>query len=298
VLTLREFVKKYNLSEELHNELKNTLNEPELDREGDPYQRAKLNQKKLNAFTKKTRALIKSGEDTGLEGDTPKKGSSRAVYFPKESKDVTIDGQKTKQPTAIKIAFAGQLDHYTGHPNLLGEEQNNVESDPFTQAHHSMLYRNTDGSYSTNENGVVAPVLDKPKDHNHWLEMARCPNLTKTKFKELTKTDTHPKGLNFDHFHKTLLDDYYANHGGAAGSGLSDSIKHNVRQHPLYEKMEDFVYNTANHPADMHIGNWGEWTHPVTGKKYPVVRDFGCSGDVAKLYSEARKNYLKCNYKF
>lgn len=287
-ITLKEFIQKYCVTEEIHDELKQIINSPETRR---IYQSGKLNQKKLNKFSSKVKELISSGIDTGLESDKPKKGSSRAVFFPKEHKDVVVDGKKVKMPTAIKIAFAGALDKYSGDTHLLGEHQNNVENDYHIRDHYSMLKKNyDDGSYSTNERGVVTPFLDDPTDHNHWLETVRADNITKSKFKNLTKTDTHPEGLDFDKFHETLQEDHAAAHGQRYFNPISEEEKEHIRSHPLFENTQDFVYGTDNHPADFRLQNWGVWKHPVTGKEHPVIRDYGYSNHVAKLYTTARRN--------
>ena len=76
-----QFYHLYNITEELHQELKSILNEPETNREQSVY--SKLHQQKLNKFTKKFRSLVANNEDTGIENDKPKKGSSRAVFFRK-----------------------------------------------------------------------------------------------------------------------------------------------------------------------------------------------------------------------
>ncbi len=34
--------------------------------------------------------------------------------------------------------------------------------------------------------------------------------------------------------------------------------------------------------------NMGVWTHPVTGKQYPVIRDYGYTHDVAREYKLRR----------
>lgn len=58
------------LTEELHKELQDVLNEPENNRDNS-YDKA--HQNKLNNFTKKVRELSSRGEDSGLEDSKPKK---------------------------------------------------------------------------------------------------------------------------------------------------------------------------------------------------------------------------------
>jgi hypothetical protein len=288
-ITFKQLVESHYgvLTEELHQELKDVLNAPETDRSGTS---GKLYQRKLTNFSAKVKDLSKRGEDTGLEGGTPKRGSSRAVYFPTEPKHITIDGAPAQQHTAVKVAFAGALDKHTGDSHLLGEHQNIIESDHFTRDNHSMLRHTNDHHYEYNPDGVTAPVLDHHED-GHWLEMAHADKLTGKKFTELTKTESHPKGLKFDHFHEALKNDHAAAHGEHSGTDDHDHL----REHPLYQNTQDFIYNTGNHPVDLRLQSMGVWRHPVTGKEHPVIRDYGYSNDIAKLYSKGGQNSMKAN---
>lgn len=275
------------LTEELHKELQDVLNEPENNRDNSY---GKAHQNKLNNFTKKVRELSSRGEDSGLEDSKPKKGSSRAVFFPKEHKDITIDNVPTKQKTVVKVAFHGDLDKHTGSERLLGEHQNEVESDHFTRQNYSVLSHEGGSTYTHNPHGVTAPVFDSHEDH-HWLEMGHADKLTGKKFTELTKTESHPKGLKFEHFTEALNNDHRAAHGHATGIDDHDHL----RTHPLYENMQDFIQTTGNHPGDLRLQNMGVWKHPVTGKEQPVIRDYGYSHEIDKLYTKARRNKYKFN---
>jgi len=275
------------ITEEIHKELQSILDAPENDRE---YKPGKTTQNKLNNFTKKFRELTKNDIDTGLVDGKPKKGSSRAVFFPHTPKDINVDGQDTKQHTAVKIAFPGALDKYTQDTHLLGEHQNRVESDHFTTHNYSMLHQNEDGSYTSNPDGVTAPVFEN-HDQNHWLEMAHADKLTGAKFKDLTKIASHPKGLDFNKFVDTLQHDHYQAHGEKRfGSATTEAERDHIRQHPLFENTQDFIYNTGNHPGDLRLANYGVWKHPVTRKEHPVITDYGYSDEVNKLYVKAKRN--------
>lgn len=275
------------ICEELHKELKDILNVPENDRSA-VYKNGKLNQNKLNDFIKKTRSLIADNQDTGLDNGKPKEGSSRAVFFPHTDKQICVDGKDVSQPTAIKIAFPGNLDNYTGDTHLLGEHQNRIESDHFTIQNHSMLHQNEDGSYNTNHNGVLAPVLDSHKDH-HWLEMAKADKMTAPQFTEMTKIKSHPKGLSFKKFTDMLKLEHDDAHGIASIDNFTDAEKVHIRSHPLFENTLDFIQNTNNNAHDLRRENYGTWTHPITGKKHPVILDYGFGNDVSKLYTTARR---------
>lgn len=284
--TFQAMLKMNILDEELHKEIQGILNEPENDRESRPG--AKLAQDKFNRVTKKVRELSKRGEDTGLQDGKPKKGSSRAVFFPSEHKEITVDGKTAKHPTVVKVAFHGTLDPHTGDSRLLGEHQNEVEADNYHQREHSTLIPNHDGSYTHNPHGILAPVLDHHPDH-HWIEMSHVDNMSGSKFTQLTKTPEHPKGLKHAEFKRALENDWDAAHGRHSGE---DGLDH-VRSHPFYEAVQDHMYSSDMQPHDLDLRNMGSWKHPVTGKEQPVIRDYGFNKNIAKLYTQARKNKYK-----
>lgn len=283
--TFAQILKENNiiLSEEMHQELKDILDSPTTSIKG--------RNSKLNTFTGKVQDLAKRGEDNGLEDGRAKKGSSRAVFFPKEHKEITIDGVKTRAPTAVKVAFPGALDRHTGSDRLLGEHQNEVEADNYSRQSYSMLRHQPEKGehhYAYNDEGVTAPVLGNHEDH-HWLEMGKADKMSAGKFKELTKTESHPKGLKFDEFTTALQNDHAAAHGHHSGN---DGLDH-VREHPLYENTSNFINDTGNHPGDLRLQNYGVWKHPVTGKEHPVIRDYGFSNEISKLYSKGWQNQFK-----
>jgi len=293
MLTFKELINQNIITEEIHKELKAILNEPESERGERPAVYA--HQKKLNRFTAKFKQLVANNEETGLEEEDgkpvkPKKGSSRAVFFPNKPKQIHIDGKPVEQYTAVKIAFPGKLDKYTGEPKLLGEYQNEAESDYYTRNNHSILSEDSEhpGHYHTNEDGVTAPVFSTHPD-DHWLEMAKTNKMTKAKFRSLTKHPSHPKGLDFDKFTDTLKKDHADAHGQPYYSGTTDEEMDHIRQHPLYEKTQDFIYNTDNHPGDLRLPNYGVWTHPVTGKEHALIIDGGFNGANAKRYVDAQR---------
>jgi hypothetical protein len=291
MLTFKELINQNYITEELHQKLKDVLNAAENNRDSSEY--SKLHQNKLNNFTKTFRGLVKKGEHTGLVSPdgkklVTKKGSSRAVIFPDEPKRIHVDGKEVDQPTAVKIAFPGSLDKYTGDHRLLGEHQNAAEADGYAQQSHSILRETHPGHYETNPDGVIAPVFDHHEDH-HWVESGKVNNITKGRFKHLTKTESHPKGLDFDKFTDTLQHDHAQATGSRHYGNTTHEEREHIRQHPLYDNTQDFVNNTDNHPGDLRIQNYGEYTHPVTGKSIPLIRDSGFNGFVHKLYNTARR---------
>lgn len=283
MIKFKEFMKfnsNININEELHDHLQKVL---DMD--------TRYPEKKLTSFSTTARRLLKSGEDTGLESDKPKKGSSRAVFFPKDGRHVHIDGKPVHMPTAVKIAFPGELDKYkTAGERLLGEHQNEVEADHFTRNHYGMLREEDEGHYSTNHHGVLAPVVGNHHEH-HYLEMGKVSPLTKSKFQQLTKTDSHPNGLKFDDMYHALNKEYSDAHGNhySVPKGHTEEKHDHIMQHPFVSNLHDMMLNTGMHPGDLRSANMGVWKHPHTGQEHPVVSDYGFNTDIAKRYQERRR---------
>jgi hypothetical protein len=278
----------FNLDEAIHQEIKDIMDD-----------NTYSHKSKLSRVTAKLRDFSSKGIDSGIENSTPKKGSSRAVFFPKEEHEIQLDGKPAKMKTAVKIAFKGTLDAHTGSHMLLGEHQNEFESSHYINSNYGIISKNHDGHYETNKHGVLAPVVDTHEDHHH-ITMGHARNMSKLDFKNATKTESHPKGLDFDKFHAHLMHDYHQAHGTRNYSSNLTNEEHeeheHIASHPLTDKVKDFVYSTDQHPADLVKGNWGMWKHPHTGVEHPVIRDFGYSHEVSKLYNTAIKNHQSKNW--
>jgi hypothetical protein len=260
-------------------------------------------QNKLSMVTKKARELIKSGVDTGMESDKPKKGSSRAVFFSKDKKEITLDGQKTHTPTAVKIAFAGTLDKHHGEDSLLGEDQNSKESDGFINHHYGILHNDDDnrGNYLSSRHesgGVLAPVFETHPE-NHYLEMGRVTPASTKDVEEATKTKDFPKGLKHDEIKDAMTHEHNSAHGTGLinyGDTKNEENMERIKSHPWVEHAIDMMHNSGMHPGDLNKRNMGIYHHPITGKKHLAIIDYGFSDDIAKKYTKARRNsYLKSN---
>lgn len=266
------------LSEEVHEKIKSIL-----DNDTRPAST------KLTDVTRTVRKLIASGEDTGLEDSKPKKGSSRAVFFPTEHKRIILDGKEAYVPTAVKIAFPGQLDKHTGHHMLLGEMQNQLEADGYVQNHHAVI-RHLDGNnYETNPHGVLMPVFSNHPEH-HYLEMGRAEKHNSPDFRTFTKNKQFPKGIKYSDMQAVLrgeYDDAFSRNDSFRMSKISNHDE--VLEHPHTQNMLDAMYSMKLHPADFVGGNIGIWTHPHTGVKHPVVVDYGFDSKIGELYYKARK---------
>lgn len=269
----------YILSEELHTDIQSAM-----DAETRPEQ-------KLNAVTKAARRLIASGQETGLESDKPKKGSSRAVFFPKEHKKINLDGHDVTTPSAVKIAFSGALDKYNKSGMLLGQHQNEVESDHWINRDYGVIHQDHDNKWHSNDEGILPPHFGHHEDHHH-LEMGKVEPINTKDFKEATKHPDYPKGITHNEFYDTVNHNWSQAHGKSHYGGTSQERMEELQDHPLISKVSEFVANTDNHPVDMNKRNMGLWHHPVTGKKHVVLSDFGYSKEIARHYMDARKNMM------
>jgi len=301
--TFRQFYLEhyYILDEKLHAHLQSILDEPSETEEArtrriekNPWNATKIDpaSTKLKRFTSVARDLLSKGEDTGLEDSKPKKGSSRAVFFPRDDKPVTIDGTSTKAKRVVKIAFPGVLDrHRKNSERLLGEHQNEREADHFISNTYGMLRENHDGTYSTNHDGVLAPVFGRHEGHHH-LEMGHVKPMKKSDFQRLTVSESHPKGLRFDDMYNALNKEHRDAHGLQGvytPRSHTDSVHAKTMEHPFVQNVADMMFNTGFHPGDISIRNMGIWTHPITGTQHPVMSDYGFSDDVAKHYWTRRQ---------
>ena len=247
---------------------------------------------KLLKIATKTKELIKSGKDTGMESDKPVKGSSRAVFFPKETKPITVDGVKTSTPTAVKIPFHSKLDDKHKEETTLGQDQTALESDHYINHTYGVLHNHgTNDNYksSTHESGgVLAPVLATHPD-NHYLEMGRVSKFNAKDFSEATKTPDYPKGISFTDAQTAMMHSHSMAHGqGSRLNGKSEEHNEKISNHPWVDHAISMMHDSGMHPADVAPRNMGIYTHPVTGKKHGVMIDYGFSNDIAKKYRKAK----------
>jgi hypothetical protein len=267
----------YLLSEEIHKDLQSVL-----DSDIHP-------DKKLDGVTKAARSIITGGGNTGLENDKPLMGSSRAVFLPKEAKHITVDGQPTHTRTAVKIAYPGKMDKYNDSGKLLGQHQNESESDHFINSSHGVLRRNGDSSeWKTNENGVLPPHFGHHDDHHH-LETGRVDPVSEEDFKTHTQHKDFPEGISHEEFHDAVQHNWRQANGQQHFGSTSNDRMEKLQNHPLVQNVNNFVGDSGQHPSDMNLDNMGTYQHPVTGKKHIVLADYGFSHEVAKHYVNAGK---------
>lgn len=177
-------------------------------------------------------------------------GSSREYYKQTKPSSITIDGNKTSIETGIKVAYNGKFG------TEIGLKQNENETRNLSK--HQIIRKDENGDYHTNENGVILPTLDHDKNHK-WVQVPHIEPLSgKTKLEDYTKTPEHPNGLTNDDIEKTFV-----------------LGKHHVDSHPFIQAVRKFADENNIAHADIHHENIGIFTHPVTGKKYPVLHDHG-----------------------
>jgi len=255
--------------------------------------------KKQTQLAKKIKELTEKGESTGIEGNMPK-GSSRAYLQHKIPNTVTIDEKKTTLNTGTKVAIRADLDKhhrpddYTGLN--LGAMQNEAENgDHWVNSTYRILSRkhDKDGHHfeSNEEGGIFPPLLDHDEEGHEWSHVGHVDKITKSQFKQLTKTEDHPKGISHDDFCNALERHHNRSNGRYhEQSDAWESHLDSVENHPLVQKFIDYHGNTGNPPHDYRqIGNLGRWKHPLTGQDHIVARDHGFSSDVQHAYTTARK---------
>jgi hypothetical protein len=256
-------------------------------------------QNRLYNITKTIHRVLDSGRKSGLEKEEPLKGSSRAVFLPRDPHPVHIDGRATRMQSAVKIAYPGMFDKYNKSGKLLGEHQNLVEANPATIRKYSVLRPTQSDSKGNNthfetntDHGVLPPMLGSHPGGHH-LHVARVNKIDDNEFKRLTRTESYPKGISHQEFHDAIQDHYYAAHGKKHIGATSRQRIEDVQSHPFVKKFQRFVADTGSHPADYRLANMGTWTHPATGNKHIVASDYGFSTQVAKHYADAKRNMMQ-----
>lgn len=135
----------------------------------------------------------------------------------------------------------------------------------------------------------MPPTLEVHPDYHHLI-VGQARNMTAREFSKLTRTPKFPKGLIFTHFYDALNNEYSDAHGfPRTHQSYADGLHDKIMDHPFVQKVNDLILLAGLHPADLKQKNMGIWQHPITQKEYPVLRDYGCSTDIARRYSILRK---------
>lgn len=269
------------INEEIKKEIKDVIDNPNLPAHS-----------KHASMVRVLKTMLHNGQDIGLADSKPKKGSSRAVYFPSEPDDLTIDDTPTKMHSVLKIAFPGQLDKYNDSGLLLGEHQNLHEGAHYIQNSYGVLRHVGDNRFETNENGILAPVIHSHED-GHYLHMGKIDPISAGDFRELTKNEDFPKGISHQEFFNAVNHEYDEANSRKPHNPYSEERMSKLKDHPLVYKAISFSLDTQTHPIDFEKRNMGVWSHPVSGKKHIVLSDYGASTDVLNEYKKARIKHMQ-----
>jgi len=211
---------------------------------------------------------------SGIESTKTAKGSSRAVMRTAEH-DVVLDDKPAKLSTVLKTAYKSLRSKYQGR--LLGQYQNDVESSDAIQKH-SVMIRQKDGTWKSNPDGLIPPVLYKDR-RGKYLHIGRAYNATDDQIRALTKSNVHHKGLSSDQLFNKIE---YPN-------------KRDLES-PHIQRFRRFMHDTG--VKDFHGDNWGIWTHPHTGEKHLVLRDAGFDDFVLNAYRDSGHDYINTRSNF
>lgn len=276
--------------EELHPELKDIVSSVD------------VGKSKQARIATKVKDLTERGERTGIEGNMPT-GSSRAYLKHDTNHKITLDGKPAIIPVGTKVAIRATLDKHHKHNDYdghsLGQLQNKAEAgDHWVNQNYRVFSEHPDkpGEFKTNHEGIFPPLIDHDHETHHWSKVGHVKNIKAKEFQELTKTDTHPKGIthkDFTHamnrFHERNNGKYYS-HDAKREAHLD-----HVDEHPLVQKFQDYHGNTGHPTYDyQQLQNMGTFHHP-DGHKMIVARDHGFDTDVHEAYVNARATAAKRN---
>lgn len=278
------------LTEELHPELQKIV-------------RAPTSTKNLNkhaSLAKKIRELQQSGEETGIEGNMPK-GSSRAYLQHKDELPIIVDGKRKNIKTGIKVAIRNPLDKHLDKDKYsaasLGHLQNLYENgDHFVNREYRILSKDDDGNYKHNPSGIFPPLIDHDHDNHEWSHVGHSENITKKRFKELTKNEHYPEGISHDDFVDALVRRHDMNHGKHwTGNEKRESHLDHVENHPLVQNFIDHQETMGYPPHDYRqIKNLGSFK--FGNNEHIVARDHGFSSEVDGAYRDTRIKYADSKF--
>ena len=282
------------LTEQLHPEIRSIVTG-----------RRPLGQNVKPLLVKKIKEVTSRGEKTGMEGNMPS-GSSRAYIPIEEPHSIMLDGAPAQIKTGMKVSIKATLDaHHKAHNYdgmSLGELQNRAEAgDYYSQKKYHILTKKEDGTYETNsEHGIFPPRIEEDENGHSWAHVGHATNLTEKRFREITKTPEHPKGISHDDFFSALQRQWDHGHG-KYWKREPEHEEHldRVLSHPLVQKFLEHQYEYNSPPGDYRqMKNLGIFNHP-DGSQHIVARDHGFSDEVMSAYKAARiSRYEKAREKY
>lgn len=206
-----------------------------------------------------------------------KQGSSRIVYFPKNKTKIILDGVETEIETVLKVVKPNLLDDLMNRHEF-GKLQNKIEIE-MNKSKFSLYTKNFDGSYSTNDLGILAPILNSDPN-NEWIEMVRVINpMTIPIFNKFTGGEGFPAGLHFDQAKLSIRKHYNINYDKDPGiiypELINDEKYKFIIQHPWIKIYDLLMAEFDIDPSDFVLKNLGYIINPVTKKENMVLCDYG-----------------------
>jgi hypothetical protein len=228
----------------------------------------------------------------GQVSNDVKTGSTRLVYFPVNKRKILLDGIETEIETVLKVGKPHKLEMHTNACEL-GACQNKIECQ-LSNSNYSVFIKNSDGSYTTNYDGILTPILQYDADFN-WLEMVKVINpMTVPIFNKFTGGEGFPAGLFFDNV-KLSLHRHYGNltrkEGEQVGQLISDEKYNLVIKHPWVKTYISFMEKLLIIPYDFNLRNLGYIIHPITKKEIMVICDYGYTKEYDVFFDLIEKKY-------
>ena len=210
-------------------------------------------------------------------------GSTRLVYFPLNKTKIILDGIEVEIETALKVVKPHKFE--TDKCDL-GKCQTKIESE-LSKSKYSVFLKNSDGTYTTNYNGILAPILQYDNDFN-WIQMVKVINpMTIPIFNKFTGGEGFPAGLYFDHV-KLSLQRHHVNltkiEGQKCGQYIDEEKYNFIIKHPWVKTYISFMEESKILPFDFTLKNLGYIIHPITKKNIMVICDYGFTQEYDELF--------------
>ena len=227
----------------------------------------------------------------GKVSDQIKKGSTRLVYFPINTRKIILDGIETEIETVLKVAKSHTLELNSGECNL-GKCQNSIES-ALNSSKYTLFAKNSNGTYTTN-NSVLLSTIINSDTNNNWIEMVKVYPLTLALFNEITATEIYYCGLGFvdvqNCFCRFYVNMHKTENEQVSSYGMDDDKYFFIIQHPWVKMYLDFMQNYNLIPFDFTLKNLGYIEHPISKNKIILLCDYGFTEEYNKFFDLVEEN--------
>lgn len=205
-----------------------------------------------------------------------KKGSTRLVYFPNNKRKIILDGIELEIETVLKVAKSHTLEINSGEC-FLGKFQTKIECE-LSESKYNVFSKNSDGTYITNYNGILTPIIAHSPDY-YWEEMVRVFPMTIRDFCLENTTEDYPAGLYFPDAELCMRKWFCSSdgRGGIYPNFISDEKYNIIINHPWMKLYIALLIDKKLMPQDFTLENLGYMIHPISGKKIIVINDYGCT---------------------